>query len=179
MVPEVRAALLTLILAATLVFAVAAGAATPVIKTPTPAQIQAAVRNAEHSQSLWATVNICDTKRFQNTLGVRGQMPALGFSASLSIVIQVNFFNRAKKRFEPIPKASMKIPLGTVATGLQQGGATFTFKPRTGLLNARIEFVWTRGGKVIGSTSSRTTGGHKTADFGNPAHFTAPQCQIR
>jgi hypothetical protein len=161
------------------VLALAAGPATAVTKNPTPAQIKRAVRTAEHSRSLWATVNICDSKRFPNTLGVRGQMPALGFSTSLSIKLQVDFFNPAKKRFEPIPKASMRIPLGSVATGLQQGGATFTFKRHTGLLNARITFAWTRAGKVLASTTRRTTGGHPSADFGNPAHFSAPQCRIR
>jgi hypothetical protein len=179
MVPEVRAALATIILAAfASAFAAPAGTAAA-IKNPTPVQIQSAVRSAERSRSLWATVNICNTKRFKNTLGVRGQMPGLGFSSSLVIDIQVDFFNPTTKRFQRVPHASMKIPLGKVASGLQQGGATFTFKPHTGLLSARVGFEWVRGGKVLASTTRRTTGGHTSADFGNPPHFSAPQCRIR
>jgi hypothetical protein len=179
MVAEVRAALTTIILAATSAVAVPAGMATAAIKNPTPAQIRSAVSSAERSRSLWATVHICDTKRFPHTIGVRGQMPALGFSSSMLIDVQVDFFDTTTKRFAPVPKASMKIPLGKVPNGLQQGGATFTFMPHTGLLEAKIQFEWVRGGKLLGSTTRRTTGGHKGADFGDPPHFSAAQCQIR
>jgi hypothetical protein len=178
-VPEVRVALVTIILAASSAFALPASIATAAAKNPTPAQIQSAVGSAERSRSLWATVHICDTKRFPNTIGVRGQMPALGFSSSMFMNLQIEFFNKTKKQFLPIPKASMKIPLGKVTTGLQQGGATFAFKRHTGLLSATIQFEWVRGGKVLGSTTRRTTGGHKGADFGDPPHFSAPQCRIR
>jgi hypothetical protein len=179
MVIEVRAVLAIVMLAATSVLAGPASTATAVIKHPTAAQIRRAVRNAKHSKALWATVNICDTKKFPDTLGVRGQMPALGFGSSLSIDIQVDFFDKTKKRFVPVPSATMKIPLGRVASGLQQGGATFTFQPHTGLLSATVDFQWMRGGKVLAHTTRRTTGAHKSADFGNPAHFSAPQCTIK
>ena len=177
MVTEVRVVLATIMLAASSAFALPAAVATAVTKHPTPAQVRSAVRTAEKSRSLWATVNICDTKRFPNTVGVRGQMPALGFKATLKINIQVEFFDT--KHFTPAPNAAMQIPLGTVATGLQQGGATFMFKPHAGLFRATIEFQWLRGRTVLGSTTRRTTGGHKGADFGNPPHFSAPQCRIR
>jgi hypothetical protein len=139
------------------------------------------VRTAEKSRSLWATVNICDTKHFPNTIGVRGQMPALGFKTTLKINLQVEFFDTTRKRFVPVStRGEMKIPLGTVATGLQQGGATFSFKLHTSLLfRATVEFQWLRGRTVVGTTTRRTTGGHKGADFGDPPHFSAPQCRIR
>jgi hypothetical protein len=179
MVNEVRAVLATVMLAATSVIAGPTSTATAVIKHPSAAQIRKAVRSAEHSKALWATVNICDTKKFPDTLGVRGQMPALGFSSSLSIDIQVDFFDKTQKRFLPVPSAKMKIPLGRVASGLQQGGATFTFQPHTGLLSATVEFRWMRAGKVLAHTTRRTTGGHLSADFGSPPHFSAPQCTIK
>jgi hypothetical protein len=179
MVIEVRAVLATAMLAATSVLAGSGSTAAAVIKHPTAAQIRRAVRNAKHSNALWATVNICDTKKFPNTLGVRGQMPGLGFGSSLSIDIQVDFFDKTQKRFAPVPSATMKIPLGRVASGLQQGGATFTFQPHTGLLSATVEFQWMRAGKVLAHTTRRATGGHTAADFGNPPHFSAAQCTIK
>jgi hypothetical protein len=136
------------------------------------------VHRAESSRALWATINICDTKKFPDTLGVRGQIPALGFSASLSVDIQVEFFDAGKTRFVPVPSAVMHIPLGKVTGGLQQTGATFAFKPHTGLLRARVEFQWSRGGKVLGRTFRLTTGGHNDADFGNPPRFSAARCRI-
>jgi hypothetical protein len=180
MVMEVRAVLATVMLAATSVLAGPATAtATATSNHPTAAQIRRAVRGAERSPALWATVNICDTKQFPNTLGVRGQMPALGFGASLSIDIQVEFFDKTQNRFRPVPSATMKIPLGHVANGLQQGGATFTFQQHTGLLSANVEFTWTRAGKVLAHTTRRATAGHKNADFGSPPHFSAARCTIK
>jgi hypothetical protein len=178
MVSQVRRSFAATALAVAGAIAVSAGAASAVTKHPAPKHSSRAVTRAEHSRGLWATINVCDTKRFPNTLGVRGQMPALGFPSSLFMSIQVTFFNKAKKRFVPAPGASMRIPLGSVSRGLQQGGATFTFRPHTGLLSARIKFVWERNGKVIGHTSRRTTAGHRGEDFGSPPHFSAKQCRI-
>jgi hypothetical protein len=179
MVGRVRPMFATLVLAATAMLAGLPGTATAVTRGPTAAQIRRAIRSAERSRALWATVNVCDTKQFPHTLGVRGQMPALGFGSSLSINIQITFFDKTQKRFRPVPNAAMRVPLGHVANGLQQGGATFTFQPHTGLLSADVEFTWTRAGKVLAQTTRRTTGGHKSADFGSPPHFSAPQCTIK
>jgi hypothetical protein len=148
---------------------------------PSAARIRSAVRGAERSSSLWATINICDSRRHPNELGVRGQMPALGFSASLSMVVQVDSYSATTKRFVPIPspQATAKLPIGTVSSLVEQDGQVFPFKPHSGLLNATITFTWTRAGKVLGQTKRRTTAGHKSADFGSPPHFSAAQCKIK
>jgi hypothetical protein len=156
----------------------AADASTP-SQNPTNAQISKAIKSAKNSKSLWATVNICNSKQDPNTLGIRGQMPSLGFPAWLSMAIQLNYWSKAKKKFIPIPSGGKRlIRLGRSSTGLQQDGASFTFKPHTGLLNASIQFIWRREGKLLGETTLTTTGGHPNADFGSPKHFTAKQCRI-
>jgi hypothetical protein len=172
-----RAALLTTVLAATVLVApgpaVAAGVG--------PTRIARAVRSAERSPSLWATVNICDTHKYRNALGVRGQMPTLGFASSLYMVVQVNFWSAGRHRFLPIQSklATTRLSLGSNANGLQQDGAVFPFSAHTGLLNATFTFIWTRGGKVIGQTVRRTTAGHADADHGSPPRFSAAQCRIK
>jgi hypothetical protein len=146
-----------------------------------PAQIAQAIRAAERSHSLWATINICSSRRHPDELGVRGQMPTLGFSASLSMVIQVDYWSTAAGSFVPIksPAATTTLKLGPQSKGLQQDGAVFPFKPQTGLLNATITFSWTQAGKVIGQTKRRTTAGHPTADYGSPPRYSAAQCLIK
>lgn len=158
----------------------AAGAATAGARqtAPTNAQIQAAVVRAKQSDTLWATVNICDTRRYPDTLGVRGQMPSLGFSSSMSIDIQVSYYSTTKHRFVPVPHEMLKISLGQHATGLEQGGWNFPFAAHAGLLNATLTFVWTRGGRALGQTQRQTTAGHPGADFGSPPHFSAKQCRM-
>ncbi len=166
-------------LAATAGWAQAAGSkTTPAAANPTKAQIRTAIKRAESSKTLWATVNICNSKRYPNTLGVRGQIPALGFPAWMSLYIQVNFYSEAKHRFEPIVHATKLIRLGRTATRLEQGGQIVAFPAHTGLLNATIDFRWRRSGRLLGHTLLATTAGHPGADFGSPPHYSAKQCQI-
>jgi len=172
-----RAALVTTVLAAAAI--VAAGA--PSAGAVGPGQIARSVRSAETSRSLWATVNICDSRTYHNDIGVRGQMPTLGFSSTLYMIIQVNYWSKAQHRFLPIQSnlATTRLSLGTAVNGLEQDGAVFPFSKHTGLLNATLTFTWTRGGRVIGQTVRRTTAGHTSADHGSPPHFSAAQCRIK
>jgi hypothetical protein len=176
-----RAAFLTTVLALAVAAAIPAGLAQAANRNPSRAQIQKAIARAERSRSLWATVNICSPRSprsLHNTIGVRGQMPTLGFPAWLSMQVRVNFYNKAKKRFVPLAKAGALLRLGRSSSGLQQDGSTFTFPAHTGLFNATINFVWRRSGKLLGQTRRRTTAGHHDADFGSPPRYSAKQCRI-
>ena len=175
-----RAALVTTVLAtAALVAGTLAGAAEGA--GVSPAQIAHAVQSAERSHGLWATVNICDTRKYRHDIGVRGQMPSLGFPAKLYMVVQINYLSAIQHRCLRIQSnlATTRLSLGSSANGLQQDGAVFPFSAHTGLLNATFTFVWTRGGKVIGQTVRRTTAGHRDADHGSPPHYSAAQCRIK
>lgn len=164
--------------------AISATATAPAAAAPPPTrrQIARAVSTAEHSKSLWATVNICNSRRHPDVLGVRGQMPTLGFSAQLTMRIQLNYWSTTAKAFKPItsPNAVATRRLGSLTTGLQQDGAEFRFgKTATGLYNATVTFTWTRSGKVLGRVKRTTTAKHHDADFGSPPHYSAAKCLIR
>ena len=171
-------AVATTVLAAAILVTPAAGASTG---APGPTQIAKAVAKAERSPSLWATVNVCSSRRDPDSLGIRGQMPTLGFPATLSMQVQVDYWSTATKRFVPIksPTAVKTLPLGQQQTGLQQAGAIFPFSAHAGRLNATITFTWMRGRKVLGHTVRRTTAGHPSAQYGSPPHYSAAQCTIR
>lgn len=150
-------------------------------KPPSRSQIARAVARAERSSSLWATVNICQrSRRGGGQLGVRGQMPALGFSATLRMVVRLGVWSSAHHRFETVSGsgATISLALGAVSTGRKQDGEQFTFTHPAGLLDATIEFTWTRGGRVLGDVTRATTGGHRDADYGRPAHYSAASCRL-
>jgi hypothetical protein len=130
--------------------------------------------------SLWATINICNPPRYRDSLGVRGQIPTLGFSSALSMVIQTEYWSGSEKQFLPIPgtTATRALNLGSAASGLQQAGAVFPFRAHAGLLSASIQFTWTLGGEVLGQTVRAATAGHPSADYGSPSHFSASSCRI-
>jgi hypothetical protein len=146
---------------------------------PSSSQIRKAVGSAKRSKRLWATINICDTRRHPNTLGIRGQVPALGFSSSISIAISVDFWNPATKRFKPDPGVDKLIRLGNPSDGIQQQGVSFQFSPHAGRFRGNAVFVWKRSGKVLGQTDRLTTSGHRDADFGDPPGSSAATCTIR
>lgn len=149
---------------------------------PSADQIRRAVSRAEGSSSLWATVNVCSSKGKGRggELGVRGQMPTLGFDATLRMTVQLRFWSQKRERFIPIDgaHATSNLSLGSRSSGLQQDGVMFGFDNRAGLLNASIDFTWTRGGRVIAEASRITTGGHPDADYAQPAHYSASHCRL-
>ena len=147
---------------------------------PTTARVRASVARAERSKYLWATVNICSDGHPGGLMGVRGEMPALGFSATLSMTIQLNQYSTKRKAFVAVPGATAKraVSLGALRSRVHQGGAEFPFSANPGLLDATITFTWTRAGTQIGRVSRPTTGGHPEADFSRPAKFSAAQCRI-
>ena len=170
-----RALAITVLVLAT---AAAPAAASTKPVNPTKAQVAKAIKSAEASKSLWATVNICSSKRFPYSLGIRGQMPALGFAAWLSLNIQLNYWSAQDKKFVADTAATRVVRMGRYSTGLQQGGARFKFYPKAGKFNASVQFFWRREGKLLGSKTLTTTAGHPGADFGSPAHYSAASCTI-
>ncbi len=145
---------------------------------PSRSQIQAAVSRAERSSTLWATVNICNTGRYPNVIGIRAQMPSLGFNAQLSMSFEVEYWSTKDHMFKLVPGAGMSVPVGTSKLGLRQSGIQLPFAPHAGQLRGVVQFQWSRGGQVVGSTGLITTAGHPDADFGDPQHHSSSECLI-
>lgn len=143
--------------------------------TPTQQQIRAAVRGAERSRLLWATVNICNTARHRNTIGIRGQAPSLPFATTMSMLIQVDYWNGRK--FIPDPYASKRLDLGDPSNEVVQNGANFTFRPPV-ILSGTIEFEWKLAGRVIGHATRFTGHGYKGVAGGDPAGSSSATCRM-
>jgi hypothetical protein len=144
---------------------------------PTRAQIRAAVARAKHSPNLWATINICDTNRYRRTIGIRGQMPALGFATRMSMQFEIEYWSTTDQRYEPDPNAIAQINLRRHAYGLQQGGVAFAFAPPQ-RLRALVTFEWKLGTRVVAQLTRQTTGGHRGVDFSDPTGYSASSCSI-
>ena len=153
-------------------------------KGPTAAQIHKALAKARRSRQLWATVNVCRLKGRHGarggSIGVRGQMPTLGFSSTLSMTIQLNDWSTKTKSFTPLSYRTAKTTVspGRFASNLHQDGAVFPFGGPAGLLDATVSFSWSRGRTVLGTATRQTTAGHHDAAGGQPAHYSAAQCKL-
>lgn len=165
-------------LAALLTLAALPAAAESSAGGPTGAQIHTAVAHAERSRNLWATVNVCDTPKHPSEIGIRGQMPALGFPARLYMRIEVQYLSLPDLHFRPVPGASAWIGLGVQSGGVHQGGVVFRISPHAGLLRGSVRLQWKLGRKVIGQVTRATVHGHPSADFGDPPHHSLGTCLI-
>ncbi len=145
---------------------------------PTRAQIRAAVRGAERSRFLWATINICNTPRHRDVIGIRAQMPALGFSAQLRMHFGVDYFSPENATFKPYPGAGDLVRLGAPSQGDYQSGTSFRFPSHAGLLRGRVTFEWRLGVQTIARTDRVTALGHPQAMYGDPQRFSSEKCLI-
>lgn len=147
---------------------------------PTPTQLRAAIQRAERSRQLWATVNICNTRLHPHTIGIRGQMPALGFVSSMSMMITIDYLDPSTKRFMPDRSVHRFVPLGQPAEGLWQGGVRFSFKKPTTpvVLRGMVTFEWKPSGKVVGSTTKYTVNGIKHVDDSDPPGYSTATCDL-
>ena len=153
---------------------------------PTAAQVRTAVNRATHSRNVWATVNICNTRRHPYVIGFRVQMPGLGFVANLSADVRVEYWSATARHFQPVPGRSgalrSTISLGPATTGTHQNGVSFPIrKPPSGihyLFRGVATFKWKRGSKVLGSTTRKTGRGYQHVDQGDPAGYSAGTCTM-
>lgn len=144
---------------------------------PTQAQITKAVRAAERSSGLWATVNLCNNRRYPHELGLRGQMPGLGFASNLQMTFEVYY--RSGSRFKLDHGITQRMSLGSHSgRSLHQTGVTFSFTSAA-VLEGKITFTWKRNGVGLGQITRTTTGHHKHVDFGAPRGHSAARCAIR
>jgi hypothetical protein len=150
----------------------------------TAKQIHAAVSAAEHSPSLWATVNVCTSSSdptIGDVAGIRGQMPGLGFAATLLMNVSVDYWNYTDMKFESAG-ATSTISLGKGTHGIHQGGVSFPFAPPTPgstfLVRGSITFEWKMGNKVIGTVTRPTGHGYQNVAYSNPPGFSAGTCTL-
>ena len=149
-------------------------------KAPTAAQIQAAVSDAESSTFLWATVNVCVAQGAGGEIGIRGEMPSLGFASVMTMTIQLQRYDSSSRTYTAItgPTATRTVTVGRLATGVHQSGAEFPFAADPGPVAASVTFTWTRAGQTLGTVTQQTTSGHPSAAYGRPAHHSAASCAL-
>jgi hypothetical protein len=168
------------LIAGALVLGIAAapGSARQRQTSPTRAQIARAVSQAERSSSVWATINICNSARYPNVMGIRGQMPTLGFPARLRMVFQVDYWQYPNNGFRLLPGVRTPVDLGQRSRGRYQAGVRFQFQPHAGLLRGRVRYQWQFGRRIIGHLDRVTRINHAAADYADPRGFSDWKCVI-
>ena len=144
-----------------------------------------AAADFQKSRHLWATVNVCDTERNPDTLGIRASMQgSYRRGESMWMRFRVQYFDFDDGMWHNF--LSEGTDSGYIRVGrhsrykARQSGFLFPFMPLVGeryLLRGAVEFQWRKRGRVMRNARELTTAGHRTA-LSDPAGFSAATCEV-
>jgi hypothetical protein len=133
---------------------------------------------AKAQKHLWSTVNICDTNRHPDQLGIRARMPGNGTRQKM----RMRFFVEYMKEGSWVPVKGAMSPwrvAGSADFTWQELGWTFKMtdlNPGDGFrMRGLVKFQWRRHGKIVRQAHAYTSAGHPTGT-GDPANYSAATC---
>jgi hypothetical protein len=147
-----------------------------------PAAARQPVRALEQSPELWATVNLCNTPRHPNEIGIRGSMPSDGHPHDIMYMrFLLQSLDLATHQWTDLGKSAESgfVQIGSAAF-TRQAGHSFGFKPSTTAYTMRgfVEFQWRRAGHLVHLATRLTTAGHTSLAGAEPKGFSAATCTL-
>ena len=130
----------------------------------------------------WATVNVCDTARHPNEMGVRARMPGDGTRGKMYMRFTAQYRTSSGWRRVSGESSSGWLSAGSSMFRYQERGFTFKFDPPPAgtsyLMRGVVNLQWRdRQGKVEHRRRLITEGGHPSRGA-DPKRFSAARCRI-
>jgi hypothetical protein len=131
----------------------------------------AGVAAASDTPELWATVNICDTDRAPDSMGVRASMPGNGTEQRMYVRFSAQYWSRARQDWAPVAGTGVSpwVDAGSARHTRRQAGWTFSFaEPPAGVaftMRAVVDFEWRDQGPESarhGGSKARKRAGRKS-----------------
>ena len=136
------------------------------------------------TRQLWSTVNICDTDKAPDTIGIRARMPGDGTRRRMWMRFRTQFYSDDDFAWKYVTSGGRSpwVEVGSALFAFKETGYEFTFDPpgvgESFLLRGVVEFQWrSKGGKVVRRTRKFTEAGHRTTGA-DPRGFSAARCRI-
>src|SRR4051794_12472237 len=132
---------------------------------------------------LWATVNVCDSEKQPDAIGIRASMPGVPKGAKLTVRFRVQY-KTAKGEWADVEGADSgwrAAGSGGVAKGLPvESGWSFTFAHPTDPVTLRgvVRFRWRRGDQLPRQAELPTEAGHRSSAGADPAGYSAATCAL-
>jgi hypothetical protein len=164
---------------------IAVGAVLVAVVAPSAfAGAQKRVPVLQDSRYLWATVNVCDTERSPNTIGIRGSMPARRDEReTMWMRFQVQYLSDVDDSWHYVTDGgdSGFVSVGSARYKARQSGRSFRIDPNNGrsvVVRGRVSFEWRLRGEVVRRARKRTRKGHRSSAGADPPGYTAATCTI-
>jgi hypothetical protein len=128
----------------------------------------------------WATVNVCDTAKQPDTIGIRASMPGSPKGVRLSMRFRVQY-KVDENTWADVENADSGWRLLGSAKGVPaESGWTFSFskpsKPVT--LRGVVRFRWRKGDALPRTAEVATEGGHRSSAGSDPVGYSAATCAL-
>jgi hypothetical protein len=128
----------------------------------------------------WATVNVCDTARQPDTVGIRAAMPGSPKGVRLSMRFRVQYKVDEDTWADVESADSGWRTLGTAKGVPAESGWTFRFtrpsKPVT--LRGVVRLRWRKGDALPRTDEVATEAGHRSSAGSDPAGYSAATCAL-
>jgi hypothetical protein len=148
--------------------------------------------SAAGAEDFWATVNICDTERSPDSMGVRASMPGNGRRQRMYMRFEATYYSSSRQAWLSVPGAGVShwVYAGSARHAQRQAGWTFTFTPppagATFTVRAVVDYEWRerrRGGEgsrwtAVKRRSRVTRTGVEGVDGGDPPGTSKALCLI-
>ena len=177
--------MLRLLTVAFLVLVIASVAsAAPTTSTPTTPPVATGKLTPAHAKRLWATVNVCDTEKRPQTIGVAGSMPTIKTASKMYMRFRLQYRDNATKAFKWVPGEAADSDWEIVDPGkgkTRTAGHDFTLAPpKNGkyVVRAQISYEWRKGKRVLLAAARMTTAGHPRTTAADPKAYSAATCVI-
>jgi hypothetical protein len=129
----------------------------------------------------WATINVCDTAKQPDTIGIRASMPGTPKGAKLLMRFRVQY----KDGDDWLDVAGTDSGWRTVGVGNAKGtpveyGWSFTFAHATNPVTLRgvVKLRWRRGDVLPKQQEIATEAGHRSSAGADPADYSAATCAL-
>ncbi len=135
------------------------------------------------SRELWATIDVCNSPKQPNTVGIRGSMPGDGKPTDkLYMSFGLEYLD-AVNQWAALPSSSSGwVLVGAGSSSARQSGWSFTLKPPQGrgkfVLRGMVGFRWMRSGHQFAHATLPTTAGRKALVGAEPEGFSAAKCSL-
>jgi hypothetical protein len=142
-------------------------------------------RTVDKSPLLWATINICDTAKHPDTIGIRASIPGSGRRGEkMYMRFQVQYFRVSAQKWAPTDATvdSGFQPVGSAMYRRRESGWNFSITPppagQTYRLRGVVSFEWRKGKVAVRRAQKRTHSGHPDTFGAEPKGFSAAECTI-
>ena len=138
------------------------------------------------SPLLWSTINVCDSKKSPDAIGIRASMPGSGRRGEVMFMrFQVQYRSKKDGLWHNFVKGagtdSGRVKVGSARFKARQAGWEFPFMADKGerfRLRGVVTFEWRKRGKIVRRAKKKTEKGHPTS-LAEPKSYSAATCVIR